>query len=68
MEGVIETGPVTVWRCAGCHCSTEVPVPKPSGRCPACGVYMWDDLRRPRHDPINDAMLAARERKESPNG
>jgi hypothetical protein len=64
MAGVIETRPVAVWRCAWCHCSTEVSVPKPSGRCPACGVYMWDDIRRLRRDTINDAMLAASERKD----
>ena len=59
-----ESRPVAVWRCAGCYCSTELPVPKPSGCCPACGVFMWDDVRMLRRDSINDAMLAARERKE----
>jgi hypothetical protein len=68
MAEVIETRPVAVWRCAGCHCSTEVFVPKPLDRCPACGVYMLDDIRQLRPDTINDAMIAARERKEGSNG
>jgi len=63
MAKVSEADVVAVWRCAGCHCSTEVPVPKPTGRCPACGLYMWDDIRRPRPDPVISATLAALNRE-----
>lgn len=64
MDQVTETKAVAVWRCAGCHCSTEVPVPKPSGCCVACGVYMWDDVRSPRPDPLNAWMFASCGAKE----
>lgn len=59
-----QTGqPIGVWRCAGCHCSTEVPVPKPTGNCPSCGVYMWDDVR-PRLAPMAPAQEHLRHNRD----
>ena len=64
MLQVSEATVVAVWRCAACHCSTQVPVPRPSGRCPACRSFTWDDIRRPRPDPVNAAIIADFKRKQ----
>ena len=61
---VSEATVVAVWRCAACHCSTEVPMPKPSGCCPACQRFMWEDVLQPRYDSVNAAIIAALKRKE----